>query len=71
MATQGTTSTLLRLQAVRYDKPFAATQEELWLQTSEGPHGTPTVLQLLAMPLSVDPADHSAAHPKPHPIVCG
>ena len=25
-----------------YDKPFAATQEELWLQTSEGPHGTPT-----------------------------
>ncbi len=53
------------------DRAFAATKEELWLQTSEGPHGTPGKTQVLAMPLSVGNADPKDAHPTPHPLVCG
>ncbi len=48
-----------------------ATTEQLWLQTSEGPHGTIPKLQVLAMPLSSGPADPAEAHPSPHPVVCG
>lgn len=51
--------------------PQKATTEQLWLQTSEGPHGTPGKTQLLALPLVVLPADHATANPKPHPVVCG
>jgi len=50
--------------------PLSRTTETLWLQTSEGPKGTPTVLQVVALPLSAAPADHAAAHPTPHPLVC-
>ena len=51
--------------------PLSATTEQLWLQTSEGPHGTPGKTQILAEPLVVLPADHADAHPTPHPVVCG
>jgi sortase (surface protein transpeptidase) len=50
---------------------IAAKDQELWLQTSEGPHGTPGKLQVIAMPLSNGPADPADAHPTPHPVVCG
>jgi hypothetical protein len=53
------------------DRPFSATEEELWLQTSEGPHGTPGKTQVLAKPLSVGTADPKDAHPTPHPLICG
>jgi hypothetical protein len=53
------------------DEAVAATDSELWLQTSEGPKGTPQKLQVVAMPLSSGPADHAAAHPAAHPVVCG
>ena len=53
-----------------FDDPLSRTSETLWLQTSEGPKGTPTVLQVVALPLSAAPADHAAAHPKPNPLVC-
>ena len=53
------------------DGAFSATAEELWLQTSEGPHGTPGKTQVLAKPLSVGDADPKDAHPTPHPVVCG
>lgn len=53
------------------DAAIAATTEQLWLQTSEGPHGTKPKLQLVAMPLSSGPADPADAHPTPHPVVCG
>lgn len=52
------------------DAAVAATTEQLWLQTSEGPNGTIPKLQLLAMPLSWGPADPADAHPTPHPVVC-
>jgi hypothetical protein len=53
------------------DRPLAATTEQLWLQTSEGPHGTPGKTQVLALPVSVAAADHAAANPKPHIVRCG
>jgi hypothetical protein len=57
-------------KATGFDDPLSRTSEVLWLQTSEGPKGTPTVLQVLAEPFSSGPADHAAAHPTPKPIVC-
>ncbi len=53
------------------DDALAADSEELWLQTSEGPKGTPGKTQVIAMPLSVAAADPADAHPKPKPVACG
>ena len=58
------------------ERPFAATTEELWLQTSEGPRPPPgqppgPKTQVLAEFLSAAPASRSAAHPKARPVVCG
>ena len=49
----------------------APTTEQLWLQTSEGPKGTPGKTQVVAEPLSVERADHADAHPKAKPVDCG
>jgi hypothetical protein len=49
----------------------AAKDQELWLQTSEGPRGTPGKLQVIAMPISSGTADPADANPTPHPVVCG
>jgi hypothetical protein len=49
---------------------FAARTEQLWLQTSEGPRGTPGKTQVVARPFSIDPADPARAHPRPRPYVC-
>ncbi len=61
---------------VWFDDPMAAPEEELWLQTSEGPavpKGQPPnpKLQVVAMPLSQEPADHADAHPVAKPVDCG
>jgi hypothetical protein len=48
-----------------------ATSEELWLQTSEGPKGTPGKTQVVASFLSQAAADHADAHPTAKPVVCG
>ncbi|HEX7950640.1 MAG TPA: hypothetical protein VF494_09855 [Candidatus Limnocylindrales bacterium] len=48
-----------------------ATTEQLWLQTSEGPHGTIPKLQVVAEPLSQETADPADAHPVAKPVVCG
>jgi hypothetical protein len=63
--------TEVRLHQLTLDDAIHATSEELWLQTSEGPKGTPGKTQLLAVPLITLPADHKAAHPTPHPVTCG
>jgi len=65
------TVTEVRLHQLDLDDAIKATAEELWLQTSEGPKGTPGKTQLLAQPLITLPADHAAAHPTPHPVNCG
>jgi hypothetical protein len=62
--------TEVRLHQLTLDDAIRATTEELWLQTSEGPKGTPGKTQLLALPLITLPADHKAAHPTPHPVNC-
>ena len=58
------------------DRPAAAKAEELWLQTSEGPHPPPgqppgPKTQVLATFVAATPTGHVGAHPKPHPVVCG
>jgi hypothetical protein len=62
--------TEVRLHQLTLDDAIRATTEELWLQTSEGPKGTPGKTQLLAKLLISQPVDHAAAHPKAHPVTC-
>jgi hypothetical protein len=52
------------------DDAIDADTEELWLQTSEGPKGTPGKTQVIAKPLSSGPADPADAHPKARPRAC-
>jgi hypothetical protein len=63
--------TEVRLHQLNLNAAVNASSEQLWLQTSEGPHGTPGKTQLVAQPLIVFQADHATANPKPHPVVCG
>jgi hypothetical protein len=49
---------------------FAAHSEELFLQTSAGPHGTVPKLQVLATFVSTGAADPKSAHPATHPRIC-
>ena len=62
-------TTVLRNQS-SLDFAFAVTEEQLMLQTSEGPRGTIGKTIVIALPLSVGPADPDAAHPTPKPIAC-
>ena len=62
--------TEVRLHQLNLDAAIQATTEELWLQTSEGPKGTPGKTQVVAKLLVSQPVDHTAAHPKPHPVTC-
>ncbi|HYN48776.1 MAG TPA: hypothetical protein VER83_07900, partial [Candidatus Nanopelagicales bacterium] len=52
------------------DIAFGATGEQLMLQTSEGPRGTIGKTMIVARPLSVGPADPTAANPVPRPVSC-
>jgi hypothetical protein len=63
--------TEVRLHQLNLDDAIRATTEELWLQTSEGPKGTPGKTQLLARLLIAQPVDHAQAHPKARPVSCG
>lgn len=60
----------VRPSQLTLDDALAATTEELWLQTSEGPRGTRPKLQVLATFLSSGPAAHEAAHPAARPRTC-
>ncbi len=60
-----------RLHVTDLDGPLGATEEEVWLQTSEGPKGTPGKTQLIAYPISVSDADPREAVPKARPVNCG
>jgi hypothetical protein len=63
--------TEVRLHQLNLDAAIDATTEELWLQTSEGPKGTPGKTMVKAIPLTVGAADHAAAHPRARPVNCG
>jgi len=60
---------VLRNQA-SLDIAFEATEEQLMLQTSEGPRGTIGKTIVIARPLSVGPADPKAANPTAKPVAC-
>jgi hypothetical protein len=60
----------VKLHQLNLDAAASATTEQLWLQTSEGPKGTPGKTQLQASFVAVVGADHAAAHPTPHPVNC-
>jgi uncharacterized protein (DUF1697 family) len=49
----------------------SVTAEELWLQTSTGPHGTALKLVVKAHRLSTVTTTYAAAHPTPHIVHCG
>lgn len=60
----------VRRHQLDLDGARKAKTEQLWLQTSEGPKGTPGKTQLIATLLSQEAADPAEAHPTPHPVVC-
>jgi len=68
-----------RITEVRRDQPYAsglddpsaATTEQLWLQTSQGPNRTFGYTQVLAEPIGSRPAEHRTANPTARPVVCG
>ena len=53
------------------DEAFNTHTERLFMQTSEGPHGTVPKLQVVADYLSSAPTDPESAHPAAHPRICG
>lgn len=61
----------VRRHQLDLERAQSATTEELWLQTSEGPKGTPGKTQLIALPISVGDADPKDAQPKAKPVPCG
>jgi hypothetical protein len=63
--------TEVRRHQLNLDDALNAPGEELWLQTSEGPRGTPGKTQVIALPISQEPAEPADAHPKAKPVVCG
>jgi hypothetical protein len=63
--------TEVRRHQLDLDDAVAATTEEMWLQTSEGPKGTRPKTQVVARFLSTGAADHAAAHPVAKPVACG
>ena len=62
--------TEVRRHQLNLQDAIDAPGEELWLQTSEGPSGTPGKTQVVAMPLSQESADHVDAHPVAKPVDC-
>jgi hypothetical protein len=62
---------MVRRHVTSLDPAFAATTEQLWIQTSEGPRGTVGKLIVKAKRSGSQPSSHAAAHPAPHPVVCG
>jgi hypothetical protein len=65
------TITEVRRHSTSLDPAFHTTTERLWMQTSEGPHGTVPKLQVVADFLSAERADPKTAHPAAHPRICG
>jgi sortase (surface protein transpeptidase) len=61
----------VRRHVTTLDGAFTATTEQLWVQTSEGPRGTKGKLIVVAKRIGSAPSTHAAAHPTPHPKICG
>ena len=63
---------ITRVMRRQYVLPrFDPNVEKLWLQTSEGPAGTPNKLIIEARRISTEDSSSAAANPTPHPVRCG
>jgi hypothetical protein len=62
--------TEVRLHQTSLEDALNASSDELWLQTSEGPKGTPGKTQVRALPIAELAANHADAHPKARPVNC-
>jgi hypothetical protein len=62
--------TEVRRHQLDLDDALNSDDEELWLQTSEGPRGTPGKTQVIAQPISQEAADPADAHPEEKPVDC-
>lgn len=62
--------TRVRRHVTSLDGVFDIGQEQLWIQTSEGPRGSVAKLIVVAKRVSYAAANQEAAHPTPHPVVC-
>jgi hypothetical protein len=54
----------------RLTAPLAATDAELWLQTSEGSSTASPYLQVASRLAGAAPTSHATAHPTPRPYLC-
>lgn len=63
--------TEVRRHQTDLDDATNASGEQVWLQTSEGPKGTPGKTQVIAKVISQEAADPAEANPVPKPRVCG
>jgi hypothetical protein len=61
----------VRLHQTSLDDPLTTDNQELWLQTSEGPKGTVGKTQVRASLISSGVADYKESHPKAKPVRCG
>jgi hypothetical protein len=61
----------VRRHVTSLDNALSRGKEEVWLQTSEGPKGTPGKTQVIGRFLSVEDSTKKEAQPKPHPVRCG
>jgi sortase (surface protein transpeptidase) len=61
----------VRLHITSLDAAIARNKEEVWLQTSEGPKGTPGKTQVLTKFLSVEDSTQKESQPKAKPVRCG
>lgn len=55
---------------VSLEDAYRATAEQLILQTSEGPHGTPGKTMVVARPVDEAAAEPGEAHPAANPVRC-
>ncbi len=63
--------TRVRRHVTSLDGVFSIGQEQLWIQTSEGPRGTVAKLIVVARRIGYAATDYASAHPTPHPVACG
>ena len=61
----------VRLHITKLENAMSRAKEEIWLQTSEGPKGTPGKTQVIGRFLSVEDSTKKEARPKAHPVRCG
>jgi sortase (surface protein transpeptidase) len=62
--------TQVRRHVTSVQSAFGITDEELWLQTSEGPNFTYPKLIVVAKRLSTTVTTFAASHPTPRPVAC-